>query len=63
LGRMQLEQMSGQYLTFLKNSLTSPTLPLRSLPLLTDAERLKLQAVCNDPADAPEVMPPQQDDF
>lgn len=58
LDREQLEQMSGQYLAFLKNSLTSPTLPLQSLPLLTEAERLKLQAVCNEPAEAPEVTPP-----
>lgn len=63
LSREQLEQMSGQYLAFLKNSLTNPALSLRSLPLLTDAERFKLQAVCNEPATAPEAMPPPQSGF
>jgi methionyl-tRNA formyltransferase len=59
LSPRQLAQMSGQYLTLLKSSLSQPDLPLRSLPLLPDEERHTLRAECDKPADAPQAMPGQ----
>ena len=54
-----LEQMRDHYLTFLDSSLRQPHLPLRSLPLLPEEDRLKLRAECEMPVDAPQAMPRQ----
>jgi non-ribosomal peptide synthetase component F len=50
LKREQIEQMGGQFLTFLKSCLTAPDLPLRALPLLPEEQRSRLQAECNEQA-------------